>query len=196
MNSESPLLIIKNLSARYTGSGGDLPALHNISLALPAGQSLGLIGETGSGKTTLARCLMGLLPWQNLQGSIRLRDRELVGLDETAMQTIRWRQIALAFQGAGGGFNPIYSIGQQIADTVAHLDLSRNTGNGFVFIDFVPDALWWACTEAMNFFRLDPEKRCLIVQRVMRESMEAFSIEKTTLQYVRVYERLLGEALV
>jgi peptide/nickel transport system ATP-binding protein len=124
--SPTPLLVIENLNVQYPGPNGSLPVLHDISLTLGAGQSLGIIGETGSGKTTLARCLMGLLPAENMQGSMRLANQELVGLAEPAFRAIRWRQIALAFQGVGGGFDPVYTIGQQIAEPIiAHLRVSK-----------------------------------------------------------------------
>ncbi len=102
-----------------------MPTLHDISLELATGQSLGIIGETGSGKTTLARCLMGLLPPENVQGSIRLAGQELVGLAEAEWRGLRWRRVAMAFQGVGGGFNPVYTIGRQIIEPMeTHLGLS------------------------------------------------------------------------
>lgn len=123
--TDTPLLKIEKLNAQYRGLAGTLPALHDISLTVQAGQSLGIIGETGSGKTTLARCLMGLLPWADVQGSIQLAGQELVGLAEAEMRQIRWQRIALAFQGAGGGFDPVYSVGQQIIEPIqSHLSLN------------------------------------------------------------------------
>ena len=128
MTTDTPLVQIKDLSAHYSGASGDLPALHDVSLTVASGQSVGIIGETGSGKTTLARCLMGLLPPENVRGSIRLAEQELVGLSEDDFRAIRWRRIALAFQGVGGGFNPVYSIGEQIAEPIqVHLGLNKKT---------------------------------------------------------------------
>ncbi|MCG3207710.1 MAG: putative ABC transporter ATP-binding protein YejF [Anaerolineae bacterium] len=123
--TDQSLLKIENLYAAYPSADGPLPTLHDISLELGTGQALGIIGETGSGKTTLARCLMGLLPPEHVRGSIRLAGQELVGLDESEWRGLRWRRVAMAFQGVGGGFNPIYTIGQQISEPMeTHLGLS------------------------------------------------------------------------
>ena len=123
--SDKPLLVIENLKASYPGPEGPLPTLHDVSLRLDKGQSLGVIGETGSGKTTLARCLLGLLSPGYVQGSIRLAGMELVDLTEDDWRQVRWQRIAMAFQGVGGGFNPVHSIGQQIVEPIRiHLGLS------------------------------------------------------------------------
>ena len=96
-------------------------------------------------------------------------------------------------EGMRYGTLPIVRATGGLKDTVHHLDVERGRGNGFVFSDYVPDALWWACTEAMRFHRLPAEQRRTVLQRVMRESREQFNLEVTTLEYVRIYEQLLGE---
>jgi len=99
-------------------------------------------------------------------------------------------------EGLRYGTLPIVRATGGLKDTVQHLNVSSDSGNGFVFNDFTTNALWWACTEAMAFFRRPEAQRRRTIQRVMRDSMTHFNLEKTTLQYVRIYERLLGEKLV
>lgn len=99
-------------------------------------------------------------------------------------------------EGMRYGTLPIVRATGGLKDTVQHLNPTNDTGNGFVFNDFTKDALWWGCTEAMHFFHRSETQRRRTIQRVMRESMTNFNLEKTTLQYVRIYERLLGEKLL
>ncbi|MFA4945362.1 MAG: glycogen/starch synthase [Lentisphaeria bacterium] len=98
-------------------------------------------------------------------------------------------------EGMRYGTLPIVRATGGLKDTVQHLDPVNETGNGFVFNDFTSDALWWAIGEAMRFHRLPPPTRERIIRRIMREGFTNFNLEKTTLQYVRLYERLLGEKL-
>ena len=99
-------------------------------------------------------------------------------------------------EGMRFGTLPIVRATGGLRDTVEHLNIERNTGNGFVFNDFVPDALWWAVSEAMHFWNSDRKVRARITQRVMREAAKRFTLENTTLHYVRIYEQLLGEKLL
>jgi peptide/nickel transport system ATP-binding protein len=124
-----PLLAIQNLRVTFKPTGPDaLPvrALDGISFELDAGASLAVVGETGSGKTTLARALLGLHPAGSVGGSIRWQSEELTGLDETGWCTLRWQGIALAVQNAGTAFDPVYRVGAQIAEPIReHLRLSK-----------------------------------------------------------------------
>jgi ADP-glucose type glycogen/starch synthase len=99
-------------------------------------------------------------------------------------------------EGLRYGTLPVVRATGGLKDTVQHLDVAGDRGNGFVFNDFSADALWWAIAEAMKFHRLGAEQRRGVLQRVMREAAATFNLEKTTLQYVRLYERLLGEKLI
>jgi glycogen synthase len=99
-------------------------------------------------------------------------------------------------EGPRYGALPIVRSTGGLRDTIEHLAPSGETGNGFVFNDFVPDALWWACTEAMRFQAQPLEWRAAVIRRVMSEARAKFNLEVTTLKYVRIYERLLGEKLL
>ncbi|MBN2801459.1 MAG: glycogen/starch synthase, partial [Deltaproteobacteria bacterium] len=99
-------------------------------------------------------------------------------------------------EGMRYGTLPIVRSTGGLKDTVHHLNIEKDTGNGFVFNDYVSDALWWACAEAMNFYRAKDNVKNRILRRVMREGVTNFNLEKTTLEYVRIYEKLLGEKLI
>jgi peptide/nickel transport system ATP-binding protein len=124
----SPLLAVHDLQVSYTPTAPDgLPvrAVDGVSFELEAGASLAIVGETGSGKTTLARALLGLHPAGSVRGSIRWDGDELTCLDEKGWRAIRWRRIALAVQNAGTAFDPVYRAGEQIVEPIReHLRLS------------------------------------------------------------------------
>ncbi len=125
----TPLLAIQDLRVTFTSTGPDaLPvrAVDGVSFSLNAGASLAIVGETGSGKTTLARALLGLHPAGSVNGSIRWQGEELTGLDENGWRTLRWQRIALSVQNAGTAFDPVYRAGEQIAEPMReHLRLSK-----------------------------------------------------------------------
>ncbi|MBN1180277.1 MAG: ABC transporter ATP-binding protein [Anaerolineae bacterium] len=131
IDSNTPLLSVRDLHAHFgaddASNGSRAPmvrAVDSVSFDLEAGGALGIVGETGSGKTTIARALLGLHPPGSVWGSVRLKGRELIGLPEDAWRPIRWRRIALAVQSAGTAFDPVYRIGEQIAEPLReHLGL-------------------------------------------------------------------------
>ncbi len=116
------LLAIQNLRVTF----GPVRALGGVSFEFGAGEALAIVGETGSGKTTLARALLGLHPVGSVDGSIRWQGEELTGLDEAGWRILRWRRIALAVQNAGTAFDPVYRVGEQIVEPIQeHLRLSK-----------------------------------------------------------------------
>ena len=126
-----PLLSVKDLCVYFSRAdernGAAVRAVDGVSFDLAAGEALAIVGETGSGKTTIGRALLGLHPPGSTRGSIRLAGRELVGLAEEAWRPLRWRRIAMAVQGAGTAFDPVYRIGEQIAEPLReHLGLSSD----------------------------------------------------------------------
>jgi ABC-type dipeptide/oligopeptide/nickel transport system ATPase component len=104
------------------------PAVASLSLALGQGEFFGIVGESGSGKSTLANAVMGLLPANaTVTGSIRVHDREIVGLDDDALQQMRGDEVAMIFQDPSASLDPTWPVGDQIAETIrAHRSVSAS----------------------------------------------------------------------
>ncbi len=115
-----PLLAVEDLYLHYGASGRVVRAVDGVSFTIEQrGEALGVVGESGSGKTSLAIALMRLLPKNvvRFDGSIRLDGRELRDMpDDEFRREIRWRRIAMVFQGAMNVLNPVLRIGDQISE--------------------------------------------------------------------------------
>ena len=113
--STAPLLEVRGLSIA-------LPArqlLSTAAFAIPAGSIVGLSGDSGCGKTTLALALLRLLPDRyTVRGSIRLRERELMGLSERQLESVRGAEISLVFQDPLQALNPVMRVRHQIAEVI------------------------------------------------------------------------------
>jgi oligopeptide/dipeptide ABC transporter ATP-binding protein len=124
------LLQVRDLTVRYDQDGQqEITAVRGVSFDISPGEILGLLGESGCGKTTLARALLHLLPEHSriIQGSVRLRGRELLGLKEREMRTIRGAEVSLIPQDPGIALNPCMRVGYQLAEVVrAHRPWNRN----------------------------------------------------------------------
>ncbi|MBL8349847.1 MAG: ABC transporter ATP-binding protein [Burkholderiaceae bacterium] len=113
----TPLLEVRDLRVTLQTPRGPADALRGISFALQRGQTLGLIGESGCGKSITALALMGLLPdGATLAGSLRFEGRELVGLPEDDWCRLRGNRMAMVFQEPMTALNPLHTIGRQIAE--------------------------------------------------------------------------------
>ena len=112
-----PLLEVNNLSVRLQTQRGPANAVRSVSFTLERGQTLGLIGESGCGKSITAMSLMGLLPDSAVvSGSIRFEQLELVGADDAALRQLRGNRIGRIFQEPMTALNPVHSIGHQVAE--------------------------------------------------------------------------------
>ena len=111
------LLDVKNLSVQLQTRQGPATAVRDLSFTLARGETLGLVGESGCGKSLTALALMGLLP-DNAQvsGSIRFDQQELVGLPDTQLQDLRGNRVGMVFQEPMTALNPVQTIGQQVAE--------------------------------------------------------------------------------
>jgi peptide/nickel transport system ATP-binding protein len=116
----SPLLEIEDLNVWFDlQDGGELHAVQGVSFDLAAGERLGLVGESGCGKTTTALAIMGLLPPSaSVSGRVLLDGEDLLAGGEAAMRPHRWADVALVFQGAMNALNPVRTVGSQIVEAL------------------------------------------------------------------------------
>jgi oligopeptide/dipeptide ABC transporter ATP-binding protein len=124
------LLEVHDLAVHYHTERGPLPAVDGVSFDLAEGEALGIIGESGSGKTSLAVALMRLLPRNGsvVGGTIRLEGRDIGSLDDEAFRTsVRWSRMAMVFQGAMHALNPVLRVGDQIGERLRVDGLDRST---------------------------------------------------------------------
>ncbi len=122
--ASAPVLDLAGLTVTYPGPP-PVRAVDDLDLRLAPGRCLGVLGESGSGKTSLAKALLGLLPEARVEGRLRLAGRDLAGLDEAGWQAVRWRRLALVPQSTAS-LHPALSIGAQIAEPLrVHEGLAR-----------------------------------------------------------------------
>jgi len=133
------LLDIKNLNIDFKVYGGLVKAVRDVNLRIKEGESLGILGESGSGKSTIALAILSLLPENAITtGSISLyddkyvdsstkpKDRKGMKILDQKLRNIRWKDISMVFQGAMNSFNPVYTIGRQIGEVFRlHTDLNK-----------------------------------------------------------------------
>lgn len=126
---EEKYIELKDLVVEYTSDGDIVKAVNGVSFDLNRGETLGLVGETGAGKTTIAKAILGILPQPPARiknGSICVDGQNLLELSEKEMQEIRGDKISMIFQDPMTALNPVMSVGEQIAEVVSlHNDCSK-----------------------------------------------------------------------
>jgi peptide/nickel transport system ATP-binding protein len=117
------LLQINDLTVTYRGSERHIPAVRGVDLSLDAGQTLGLAGESGCGKSTMALALLRLLPASaKLGGRILFDGEDIVTMKWGRLRAVRWAESSIVFQGAMHSLNPVRDIGRQIAEPILSHD--------------------------------------------------------------------------
>ncbi|RLK54606.1 ABC transporter ATP-binding protein [Actinokineospora cianjurensis] len=143
------VLSVENLSVTFPTDDGNVRAVRDVSYQLRPREVLGIVGESGSGKSVSSMAVMGLLPGTaKVTGSIRYRDRELVGLSYKDMQSVRNNGVAMIFQDPMTSLNPVYTIGWQLAEAYrAHHAVSKK-------------AAWAKAVEALELVGIpQPDRR-------------------------------------
>ena len=115
-----PVLDVQELTTHYRTLRGWVRATEKVSFKVEQGEALGLAGESGCGKSTVALSLLKILPAGGIirKGKIIFQGRDLVPLSEDEMRKIRWSGLSIVFQGAMNALNPVYKVGDQIAEAI------------------------------------------------------------------------------
>jgi peptide/nickel transport system ATP-binding protein len=142
-----PLLEVQDLSVRFNTDDGAVHAVDRMSLALAPSEVLGIVGESGCGKSVTALSILGLLPsTATVTGSARFEGAELLGASRSRLRKIRGRKISFVFQEPMTSLNPVLRVGNQIEEVVReHMDLPRRAARERVVELFdlvhIPDPL-------------------------------------------------------
>ena len=114
------LLEIDNLNIKFMSDQEPVNAVRNVSITLRSGEVLGIVGESGAGKSTIGNAILNLLdaPGEILKGKVIFEGQDIVGMDDKAMRTIRGKKIGMIFQDPQTSLNPIMTIGNQLIETI------------------------------------------------------------------------------
>lgn len=127
-NSREAILQVRDLTVSFPTDDGEVKAVRGVSFDVHRGEILGIVGESGCGKTVSNLALMGLLPRASLvAGSVKINGEEIIGKYSTEMRRIRGKKISMIFQDPMTSLNPVYTVGWQLIEAVqSHQDISRS----------------------------------------------------------------------
>ena len=128
MSNQPPLLAVEDLRVEFATRRGNLVAIDGVSFSLARGEVLGVVGESGAGKSVTGLAVIGLIdpPGRIAGGEIRLSGLRIDNLAPEQLRRIRGKRIGMIFQDPLTSLNPLYRVGDQLVETITtHLDLSQ-----------------------------------------------------------------------
>ncbi|MEW6227724.1 MAG: ABC transporter ATP-binding protein [Bacillota bacterium] len=119
-NAMETLLSLQDFTMHYRTKAGWVQAVDGVTLSLERGQSLGLVGESGCGKTSVAMSVMRLLPYNAkvVRGKVLFNGRDVYSMSDEEVRRIRWKEVSMVFQAAMNSLNPVYRVGNQIVEAI------------------------------------------------------------------------------
>jgi peptide/nickel transport system ATP-binding protein len=129
MNAPAPLLEVRHLRVEFPTRRGTLVAIDDVSFDIAPGEVLGVVGESGAGKSITGAAIIGLLepPGRIAGGEIRLAGRRIDNLEPAQMRRVRGKEVGAIFQDPLTSLNPLYTVGRQLVETIqTHLDLTAS----------------------------------------------------------------------
>ncbi|MEJ7901663.1 MAG: ABC transporter ATP-binding protein [Thermomicrobiales bacterium] len=126
----SPLITIEDLHVEYLSARGPVRAVDGVSLAIRPGEVVGLAGESGSGKSTIAQAILRILqpPAVITGGKVEFGGRDILAMTDAQLEDFRWREVSMVFQSAMNALNPVMTIGDQIVDAIRAHDRMGKAG--------------------------------------------------------------------
>jgi len=114
-----PLLSVRDLHVTYASAAGGVPAVRGVTFDLAQGETLGIAGESGCGKSTMAGAILRLLPkGTGVEGQVLLDGEDVLTMDPARLRAVRWTEASIVFQGALHTLNPVHRVGRQIAEPI------------------------------------------------------------------------------
>lgn len=189
-------LHVNDLSVTYRVGRGDLAAVDRISFAVGPGESLGLVGESGCGKSTVAKAILRLLPDDaRVKGQVLLDNENVLTMSAHQLRAIRWTKMALIAQSAMNALDPVYRIGDQIAESiVAHERTSKRqawvrAGELFALVGIAPERL----RDYPHQFSGGMRQRAVIAMALSLNAGLLLADEPTTALDSIMQDQVLGE---
>ncbi len=192
------LISVENLCVSYQTKNGVLNAVDDISFLLEEGRSLGFVGESGCGKTTVGMALMGLLPENGAvtQGRVLYQGRDLIQLSDESMREVRWSEIAMIFQAAMNALNPVHRVHEQVREAIvthqpgiSKEDLNRQVQALFDLVEIPRDRM----QDFPHQFSGGMKQRAVIAMALACSPKLIIADEPTTALDVIVQDQILQE---
>jgi peptide/nickel transport system ATP-binding protein len=151
VSNEKPLLEVDDLHVTFVSPDRTVHAVNGVSFSVERGEALGILGESGSGKSVTLRSILRLLPPErtHFSGAIRLEGSDVLSMPERALADLRGSKVAMIFQEPATSFDPVYTIGRQIAETIM-----RHEGTG-------ESAAWRRARELLEMVKIPSAERRL-----------------------------------
>jgi peptide/nickel transport system ATP-binding protein/oligopeptide transport system ATP-binding protein len=197
--SPQALLSVKALRVGFTTEAGRLQAVDGVSFDLAPGEVLAIVGESGSGKSVTAQTILGLTRSPNavIEGSVKLRDAELLDAGEAELREVRGNQIGMVFQDPMTSLNPVYRVGSQIVEAIqahdSNLDKKQARTRAVELLDSVgipdPDS---RVDDYPHEFSGGMRQRAMIAMALAMEPQLLIADEPTTALDVTIQAQILA----